>query len=137
MPFGGLGAPPPAHGITNSPPLNLGIGGAVAAGSNALVGGQFGLDVAGVALGITMVFNTIKQHPRFNQHVWAPVVLVGIGLVVFIVMQNGDLVQAIPKACAAAWQSQINYVSQKAMGLGGLTPTLLPIQTEHDATSHP
>lgn len=131
--------PPPAPtGLTPSAPLNVGIGAATVGGTNALTASVTGPDVVGLAFGVTMLFEHVKLHPRFNQHRWAYLVLLVLGLTAALLVAavgSHDYAAAIPKGMAAAWQAMANYVGQKAAGLPGLPPsTIFPGSEPQPAT---
>ena len=121
-----LPPPPEPHGITASAPLNVGLGATVAAGSNALTTAQFGADVAGVAFATNLAFQWLKQWEWLDQHRWWPLVLLGLGVGLFLVVSQGDWAQAIPKGATAAVQAAINYAGQKAAGLSIFEPVADP-----------
>lgn len=108
-------------GATQNPLVNVGIGSAIGTGTNTLMATQFGLDVVGVGFGINLIFQFIKHFKHFDQHRFWPITLVIIGVILFVIIQQGDFIIALPKALAAAWQANLNYVSQKSAGLGLLS----------------
>lgn len=120
------GYAPIEPGPTPSPAINTGIGAGVILGSNAITVSQHGADVAGLAAGVTLLFQQGKQFSWFNQHKYAPLVLlilgVGIAVIVFVVIGQKPADEAIAKGCWMAWQGFENYIGQKATGLGGLPP---------------
>lgn len=92
-------------------------------GTNALTGSQLGADVVGIAAGVTMLFQGLKQFEWFEQHRWAPFVLLALGFAMAALVTQGDIAQTIVKGGGAAWQAMANYVSTQAAGLGGLAPS--------------
>lgn len=111
--------PPPAIGATGNAAVNIGIGSAVATGSNAFTLNQYGQDVAGVAVGTNLIFQFVK-HFKFNQHFWWPVALIVIALALFIGLEHDNIHDAIPKALQAAWQAAVNFHSLKIAGVNVL-----------------
>ena len=112
-------------GPTPSTPVNVGVGATVLAGSNALTVSSQGADIAGLAAGVTMIFQWLKQFDWFHQHSWAPLVLVLLGITltaIYLALAHKELADAIPKGMWVAWQAFENYIGQRATGLGGLNP---------------
>ena len=97
------------------------VGAGVLGASNVATGQIAGADVNLLAMGLNLVGQIVKQHPRFDQNRWlVPVLLAcGIGLA-WVLWQDGR--QALLRGAAAAYQSLSNYRGQHLMGLGVLAP---------------
>lgn len=112
-------------GPTHSTPVNVGTGAFVVGASNSLTASQAGLDASGLAFGVTMIFQWVKQFSWFEQNKVAPLVLLLLGIdstLLVYILAHKEIAEAIPKGCWVAWQAMQNYVGQKTTGLGGLAP---------------
>ena len=124
-----LPQPVPGVGPTPSAPVNIAMGTAMGAGSNAMMTTQFGPDVSEAAFGVGLLFQSLKHCEWYDQErLWAPtLVVLGVALFVLIaVLTQRDLFESILKGFAAAWQANLNYHSAKVAGLGLLEPAANP-----------
>jgi hypothetical protein len=117
-------SPPNPTGLTPSAPINMGMGATVVGGSNAGTTAIAGADVALLAGGLTMGFQFLKGNRHFDQHRWAHLTLLLLGILIGVVVlgilghQAWDT--AIAKGAGIATQAYLNYTGAKVAGLPGL-----------------
>lgn len=120
-----LDPPAPPQGITNSTPVNVGIGGGALVGTNTFTMEKYGTDVAGIAFLVNCAFQVIKHWRWLDQHRWWPIVLVLLAMG-FFWLGTHDFWQTLQKSGPTAVQAAINYGSLKATGLGIFEPAADP-----------
>lgn len=107
--------PAPAIGSTDSAVKNFAMGAVQNVGTNLATSSFLGPDVFKAALAINLIFQFVK-HLKFNQHLWAPLILAAMGIGLFIIV-NGDVRQSVLDGCAAAVQAMLNYHGFRVAGI--------------------
>ena len=119
------GAPlpnPPPQGGREQPQLQTQLLGAgVLGASNVATGQVAGAEVNLLAMGLNLIGQIVKQHPKFDQNRWLVPVLLAAGVLLAWALW-GDYREAILRGAAAAYQSLNNYRGQLMMGLNALPP---------------